>query len=164
MGMLAGDILELDLPQEHKRLLTIVETDGCGADGIAVATNCWVGRRTLRIEDYGKMAATFVDTMTSRAIRIIPRREARQQAPEFAPETNQPWQAQLMGYQRMPAELLFAVQDVCLTQSLEKMISKPGRRVVCRECGEEIMNEREVVIDRKPLCRSCAGATYYKKK
>lgn len=164
MGMLAGNILGLQLPQPRKRLLSIIETDGCGADGIAVATNCWVGHRTLRIEDYGKMAATFVDTEAGRAIRITSRREARLQAPVYAPETHQRWQAQLLGYQRMPDELLFTVQDVYLTQSISAIISKPGRRVVCRMCGEEIMNEREVIAGRKILCRSCAGTTYYKKK
>jgi formylmethanofuran dehydrogenase subunit E len=60
MGRLAGRLLGLDLPQSDtqasglsasKRLLTIMETDGCAADGVAVATGCWVGRRTLRIED-----------------------------------------------------------------------------------------------------------------
>ena len=162
MGMLAGDILGLDLPQANKRLLTIVETDGCGADGIAVATNCWVGRRTLRIEDYGKMAATFVDTQTERAVRIAPKREARQQVAPYAPETNQRWQAQLLGYQRMPAEMMFSVQEVCLTSSLAAILSKPGRRVVCQTCGEEIMNEREVIVGRKKYCRACAGSAYYK--
>ena len=49
MGLYAGDLLGLDLPQTRKRLLTIMETDGCGADGVSVATNCWVGRRTMRI-------------------------------------------------------------------------------------------------------------------
>ena len=86
MGLLAGQILDLDLPQRDKRLLTIVETDGCAVDGIAVATNCWVGRRTLRVEDYGKVAATFVDTQTGRAVRILPRREARHSAQLFAPD------------------------------------------------------------------------------
>src|SRR3990172_10577507 len=62
MGLYAGEILNLDLPQTEKRLLTIMETDGCASDGVAVATNCWVGRRTMRVEDYGKVAATFVDT------------------------------------------------------------------------------------------------------
>ena len=62
MGLLAAELLSLDLPQTDKRLLTIVETDGCFTTGLSVATNCWVGRRTLRVEDYGKVAATFVDT------------------------------------------------------------------------------------------------------
>ena len=54
MGCWAGELLDLELPQADKRLLTIVETDGCFTDGVAVATGCRVGRRTLRIEDYGK--------------------------------------------------------------------------------------------------------------
>src|SRR3989337_2741885 len=73
MGLYAGQILRLDLPQTDKRLLTIMETDGCASDGVAVATNCWVGRRTMRVEDYGKVAATFVDTQTGEAFRLAPR-------------------------------------------------------------------------------------------
>jgi formylmethanofuran dehydrogenase subunit E len=62
MGLAGGRWLELEVPQKDKRLLTIAETDGCAADGLAVATGCWVGRRTMRILDFGKVAATFVDT------------------------------------------------------------------------------------------------------
>ena len=57
-------LLNLPLPQKDKRLLTFVETDGCFADGVSVATGCWLGRRTMRLVDYGKVAATFVDTHT----------------------------------------------------------------------------------------------------
>jgi len=84
MGMLAAHELNLDLPQSGKRLLTIVETDGCFADGVSVATGCWIGRRTLRVEDFGKVAATFVDTQTGRAIRIAPRHDARTAARSFS--------------------------------------------------------------------------------
>ncbi len=59
MGRLAAELLQLELPQSDKRLLTIVETDGCFSTGVSVATNCWVGRRTLRVEDYGKVACNF---------------------------------------------------------------------------------------------------------
>ncbi len=38
MGLAGGAWLGLDVPQTGKRLVAIVETDGCGADGIAVAT------------------------------------------------------------------------------------------------------------------------------
>ena len=77
MGLYAGELLGLALPQPDKRLYTIMETDGCAADGVAVAVNCWVGRRTMRIEDYGKVAATFVDTQTGQAMRIVPRASVR---------------------------------------------------------------------------------------
>lgn len=57
MGMLAAELLDIDLPQINKRLLVIVESDGCFADGVATATGATVGHRTMRVEDYGKVAA-----------------------------------------------------------------------------------------------------------
>jgi formylmethanofuran dehydrogenase subunit E len=77
MSLLAGEMLELDLPRKDKRLLVIAETDGCTVDGIIAATRCHVGARTLRVLDFGKVAATFIDTRTEETIRIIPRREVR---------------------------------------------------------------------------------------
>lgn len=68
VGMLAASLLDLDLPQSGKQLLAITETDGCFVDGVSAATGCYVGRRTLRVEDFGKAAATFVDTRLERAI------------------------------------------------------------------------------------------------
>jgi formylmethanofuran dehydrogenase subunit E len=162
MGMRAGELLGLDLPQTDKRLLTIVEADGCAADGIAVATNCWVGRRTLRVADYGKVAATFVDTHTGQAVRLVPRREARQLARAFAPEARSQWEAYLLGYQRMPARDLLSAQAVQLTAPLEKIISRLGVMTVCDQCGEEIINEREVAGEGETLCRACAGEAYYR--
>jgi len=161
MGMLAGQLLDLDLPQKEKRLLTIIETDGCATDGVAVATGCWVGRRTLRVEDYGKVAATFVDTHTNRAIRIRPQADARRLAAEYAPEAESRWQAYLLGYQRIPLEPLFSWQEVTLVPSLQTILGRPGIRITCQLCGEEIMNEREVIHEGSVLCRSCAGLSYY---
>jgi len=161
MGMLAGERLGLDLPQTGKRLLTIVETDGCAADGIAVATNCWVGRRTLRVADYGKVAATFVDTRTGQAVRLAPRPEARTLARAFAPEARDRWEAYLLGYQRVPARDLLSVQAVQLKTPLEQIISRFEVTAVCDRCGEEIINEREVVYGGETLCRACAGEAYY---
>ena len=161
MGMLAGQVLGLNLPQTDKRLLAIVETDGCATDGIAVATGCWVGHRTMRVEDYGKVAATFADTLTGHAVRIAPRAGARQLACAFAPEAHSRWQAQLLGYQRMPAEALLSVQTVRLNVSAKQLIGRAGRRAICEACGEEIMNEREVVQTGMVLCKGCAGQSYY---
>jgi formylmethanofuran dehydrogenase subunit E len=161
MGLLAGAILGLDLPQPDKRLLTIVETDGCAADGIAVATHCWVGRRTLRVEDYGKVAATFVDTQTEQAVRIVPRREARERAWLYASEAWNKWEAQLLGYQRMPALELLLVQWVRLRSPVREIVSREGRKVLCDSCGEEILNEREILAAGMTLCRACSGEAYY---
>jgi formylmethanofuran dehydrogenase subunit E len=161
MGMLAGEVLGLRLPQADKRLLTIIETDGCAADGVSAATGCWVGRRTLRVEDYGKVAATFVDTEGGRAVRIVPRAEVRQRAFHYAPEGRNKWEAQLLGYQRMPVEELLSATDVQLGMDVARLVSRAGAKAVCDYCGEEIMNEREVRRDGLTLCRSCAGPSYY---
>lgn len=161
MGLLAGELLKLELPCPDKRLLTFVETDGCGADGISTATGCSIGRRTMRVLDFGKMAATFVDVETREAVRIVPHPDSRTQAKQYMPEAVDRWQAQLHAYQVMPPEELFTVQPVILTVSLEKIISQHGLRVNCSICGEEIMNAREEMVGGQPVCRGCAGQTYY---
>lgn len=162
MSLLAGELLGLDLPQRDKRLVAIVETDGCAADGVAVAAGCWVGRRTLRVEDYGKVAATYTDSHTGRSVRVWPRPEARRLAGQFAPPTDDRWWAQLIGYQRMPAAMLLDWQAVTLVTPIESLVSRPGLRSICAACGEEVMNEREVERDGLTLCRPCAGQAYYR--
>lgn len=142
MGMLAGKLLDLDLPQLDKRLLTIVETDGCATDGIAAATGCAVGCRTMRIEDFGKVAATFIDTQTERAVRIVPRLEARALAREYAPEASSRWHAQLIGYQRMPDNELLRWDWVALLTPVRAIIARDGVRVLCDNCQEEIINDK----------------------
>ena len=162
MGMYAGELLNLTLPQSDKRLLVITETDGCFVDGLSVATNATVGHRTLRVEDYGKTAAVFIDTKTERAIRIVPSSNIRQQACEFVPEESRRYFAQMHAYQIMPIAEVFNVQDVILNVSIQSIISKPGMRVNCDVCGEEIMNEREVHQNNMILCRTCAHGGYYR--
>jgi formylmethanofuran dehydrogenase subunit E len=162
MGLAAGEWLGLDVPQTGKRLLAIVETDGCAADGVSAAANCWVGRRTMRIEDYGKVAATFVDIETGRAVRLAPRPDIRDRAGDFAPEAHSRWEAQLLGYQRMPTEALLSARAVRLKTPVRQLISRAGQRAVCENCGEEILNEREVLRAGLTLCRACAGDGYYR--
>lgn len=162
IGMYAAELLDLRLPQSDKRLLAIAETDGCAIDGISVATGCWVGRRTLRVEDYGKVAATFIDTRAGCAVRIAPQGTARARARDYAPEARTRWEAQLLGYQRMPAGELLSAATVELNRPLAEIISRPGRRAACARCGEEIINDRQVVRDGVTLCRACAGDAYYR--
>ncbi len=161
MGWFAGELLQLNLPQTDKRLFTFVETDGCFADGISVATGCWLGRRTLRLMDYGKVAATFVDTKVGAAVRIWPHPAARERASDFAPNEASRWHTMLQAYQIMPVNELLGWQAVELTISMSEIISKPGMRVICAQCGEEIINEREVIVGEQVFCRACYQISYY---
>ncbi len=164
MGLLAGDLLGIGLPSPEKRLFTFVETDGCGCDGISAATGCTVGRRNMRVLDFGKMAATFVDAASLLAIRIVPSGQSRSLAREYAPGASNAREAQLGAYQIMPPSDLFTVTPVSLTVSLEKIISRHGLRVLCELCGEEIMNGREEIVEGRVLCRGCSGQAYYEEQ
>jgi formylmethanofuran dehydrogenase subunit E len=161
IGLYGLKILNLDANQNSKRLLSITETDGCFADGLSAATNCTVGHRTLRVEDYGKVAVTFIDTQTERAVRVAPALDIRQKAYAYAPEEPRHYFAQMKAYQIMPDEEMFSANEVRLTVSIKEIISRPGVRVTCDICGEEIMNEREVKQNDLILCRACAGSSYY---
>jgi formylmethanofuran dehydrogenase subunit E len=164
MGLVAGRVLGLEVPQDGKRLYTFIETDGCFADGVAVATGCWLGHRTLRLVDEGKVAATFVDSTTGRAVRLSPDPLVRERAKEMLPNAKSRWHAQLEAYQVLPDEALFRWREVNLNLNLDALISRPGTRVNCVRCGEEILNEREVYADGQTLCRSCAGERYWSGK
>jgi len=161
IGLLAGHLFQIPLPQQDKRLHAIVETDGCFVDGISAATGCYVGRRTLRIEDYGKAAVTFIDTLTEQAIRIAPESNVRELAWDYSPVAKNKWEAQLIGYRHIPDELLFHWQRVELTIPIKQIIGQPGKRVSCEICGEEVINQREVMHEGTILCKSCAGESYF---
>jgi formylmethanofuran dehydrogenase subunit E len=151
----------LDLPQRDKRLYTFIETDGCALDGASVATGCWIGRRTMQVLDYGKIGATFVDTFTDRAIRVVPHPEVRQTVSRYTQQAEDQWHAYLEAYQVMPLDELLVVQPVRLTVSMQVIISREDARAHCDQFGEEIFNEREVHIENRVLCRACAGDSYF---
>ncbi len=161
IGLCGLKALGLPANEGSKRLLVITETDGCFADGLTAATNCAVGHRTLRVEDYGKTSATFVDTQTGLAVRVAPASDIRERAYQFAPDEFRHYSAQMQAYQVMPDDVMFTVTEVQLATPIEEIVSRPGMRVNCEVCGEEIMNEREVHKDGQILCKACASQAYY---
>jgi formylmethanofuran dehydrogenase subunit E len=148
----------------RKRLLIIAETDGCFIDGLIAVTGCDFGHRTLRVEDYGKIAATFSDAETGRCVRIAPALDAREKALVHTPSEPRHYFAQMQSYQTMTDDELLAVQEVALLRPIAEIISRPGMRVNCDVCGEEIINEREVDVEGSILCRTCSGHGYYQSR
>ncbi len=161
MGLAGLAALGLDAPMTDKAALVIVETDGCFADGIQVASGATIGHRTLRVADLGKVAATFVEIKTGRAVRLVPAVNVRQCALSYAPEEKRLYFAQLEGYQVMPEAELFTCQEVALQPPLETILSRPEARAICARCGEEIINQREVTLEGIVLCQTCYGGSYY---
>jgi formylmethanofuran dehydrogenase subunit E len=161
MGVAGAAAVDLTIPRRDKRLLVIVETDGCFADGVEVATGCTMGHRTLRLADCGKVAATFVNVKSGEAVRVAPQLAVRERAYLYAPDERRHYFAQLHAYQLMPDEELLTIRPVILTPSVATIVSRPGVRVNCTRCGEEIINERELLIAGEIVCRPCAGQGYY---
>jgi hypothetical protein len=65
---------------DRKRLVTYVEIDRCVTDAVALVANCRLGKRALKFRDWGKVAATFCDLETGRAVRIAAKESSKQAA------------------------------------------------------------------------------------
>ena len=79
LAMLGLEKLGIEDPhgKDRKRLVTFVEIDRCATDAIAVVTGCRLGKRALKFRDWGKMAATFVDLESGRAVRIAAKESSK---------------------------------------------------------------------------------------
>lgn len=153
---------QLPAPPPRARLLVIAETAGCFVDGLEVVAGVTVGHRSLRIEDYGKVAATFVDLESRCALRIAPVKDLRSRAQGYAPAgEKRRYFIQLHAYQVMPERELLSIQPVELNPPLAALLGRAGARTICRRCGEEIINLREVKVGGQTVCQACAGFAYY---
>jgi len=161
LAMLGLRELGIDDPVgERKRLITYVEIDRCVTDAVAVVANCRLGKRALKFRDWGKVAATFVDLQTGRAVRIAAKESSKQAAREMFPEMEKE-AGQQKAYAQLPDEILFDKKWVKVEVHPEDLPGFKGPRVVCAQCGEGINFKREVVRDNRTLCRACAGDQYY---
>ena len=148
---------------DRKRLVTYVEIDRCATDAIGVVTGCRLGKRALKFLDWGKMAATFVDLQTGKAVRVAAKESSKQAARNLHPEIENKNQQQMLAYREMPDEDLFDFENVRVQVDPEDLPGYKSERIVCAECGEGINFHREVMRDGKSLCRGCAGESYYEK-
>src|SRR5258708_29976778 len=85
---------------------------GCATDAIGVVTGCRLGKRALKFRDWGKMAATFVDVNTGKAIRIAAKESSKQLARAMHPELADKNQQQMLAYREMAEDDLFSMQRV----------------------------------------------------
>jgi formylmethanofuran dehydrogenase subunit E len=156
--------LGIDDPRgrDRKRLVTFVEIDRCATDAIGVVTGCRLGKRALKFRDWGKMAATFVDLESGRAIRIAARESSKDLARTRHPELDSKNAQQMLAYRELSDDDLFTKQWVVVEIGPEEMPGFKGDRIVCGRCGEGINYHREVHRDGATLCQACAGNSYYR--
>src|SRR5512146_790593 len=87
---------------DRKRIVTFVEIDRCATDAVSLVTGCRLGKRALKFRDWGKMAATFVDVQSGKAVRVAARESSKALAREMHPELESKNQQQMLAYREMP--------------------------------------------------------------
>lgn len=164
MSMLGLSMIGIEEPRgkDRKSLIVFVEMDRCATDAVQSVTGCSLGHRTMKFMDYGKMAATFVNLKTGKAVRVIAKEDAREKAKEMFPDIENKYAAQIEAYKIMSDNELFDVRDVKVEIRPEDMPGRPLRRVRCDVCGEYVQDMREVYKDGKVLCKPCYNGGYYR--
>jgi formylmethanofuran dehydrogenase subunit E len=147
--------------KDRKRVVTYVEIDRCATDAIGVVTGCRLGKRALKFMDFGKMAATFCDLETGKAVRVSAKESSKARAKELYPEIESKNAQQMKAYRELADGELFEVTWVKVKIGPEDLPGFKGPRVTCAECGEGISFQREVVREGRVVCRGCAGERYY---
>jgi formylmethanofuran dehydrogenase subunit E len=163
MAMLGCARLGIDDPKgaDRKRLVTYIEIDRCATDAIGVVTGCRLGKRALKLRDWGKMAATFVDIGNAthaggKAIRIAALESSKARARELFPEIEDKNKQQMTAYRELADEELFSEQWVRVELHAREMPGYKSARITCSACGEGINYDRETVRDGEILCQGCA--------
>lgn len=147
--------------KDRKSLIVFVEMDRCATDAVQSVTGCSLGHRTMKFMDYGKMAATFLNLKTQKAVRVVAKEDAREKAKKYFPDIDDKYKAQLEAYKIMSDSDLFDVMDVKVEIKPEDMPGRPLKRVKCEGCGEYVQDMREISKNGKALCRPCAEGGYY---
>lgn len=158
MALLGLDRLGIADPRgaDRKRLVTYVEIDRCATDAISLVTGCRLGKRALKFRDWGKMAATFVDLVSGRAVRIVALEDSRELARKLYPHEENKSRRQLMAYRELPDAQLFREQSVRVAIDPADLPGHSGDRIICPRCGEGVNFGRFVLVNGESLCISCA--------
>src|SRR5918911_3762629 len=79
MALLGCRLIGIEDPRgaDRKSLIVWVEIDRCVADAVGAVTGARLGKRSLKFFDYGKVAATFLNTETGEAVRVLAVDESR---------------------------------------------------------------------------------------
>jgi len=166
MAMIGCRAIGLEHPRsdrERKKIIVYVEMDRCAADAVMAITGCRIGKRTLKMMDYGIMAATFVNLETGKAVRVRARESSRERAFRYAPATGGKYAQQREAYKVMPEEELFEISEVRVTIPIQDMPGRPVKRVRCEDCGEWVQDMREVKVNDRVLCRPCGFGGYFER-
>jgi formylmethanofuran dehydrogenase subunit E len=167
MALLGCRLLGLEDPRgaDRKKLIVWVEIDRCMTDAVGAVTGVRLGKRSLKYFDYGKVAASFLNTETGEAVRIVALEESRALADARYPAIEDKKERQFRAYREATDEELFKIEEVSVAYGLMDAPGRPKARVFCVRCGEGVNDGREVSGQQgELLCRPCADGGYYERR
>src|SRR5262244_3275542 len=137
MAMLGCRLVGLEDPRgaDQKKLIVWVEIDRCMADAVGAVTGARLGKRTLKYIDYGKVAATFLNTATKKAVRVVALESSRALADQRFAEIANKRERQFRAYSEATDEDLFKIEYVALELGELDAPGSPRSRVICEICG-----------------------------
>ena len=164
MAVLGCALVGIEDPRgaDRNKLVVWVEIDRWLADAVESVTGARLGNRTLKFLDYGKLAATFLNVETSKAVRVVALESSRGLADRRHPEIADKYERQMLTYREAAEEELFEITDVEVQVREKDLPGHLRSRVICHKCGEGVNDGREINLpDRVTLCRPCVYGTYY---
>ncbi len=164
MAVLGCRLTEINDPRgaDRKKIIVWVEIDRCMADAVSAVTGVRLGKRSLKYVDYGKVAATFLNTENRKAVRIVALESSRALADERYANVENKRDRQFRAYREASDDELFKVESVKIELSGFDVPGSPRGRAICSSCGEGINDGREITgEDGCCLCRPCASGAYY---
>lgn len=164
MAVLGCTVVGIEDPRgaDRNKLIVWIEIDRSLADAVEAVTGARLGKRSLKLLDYGKLAATFLNVETGEAVRIVARESSRRLADIRHPESDDKYERQMRTYREAAAEELFEVTSVQVQVRAKDLPGHPRSRVVCHKCGEGVNDGREISLpDNIALCRPCVYGSYY---
>jgi formylmethanofuran dehydrogenase subunit E len=153
MSLTAMKALGMDPAVKNKNLIVYTEIDRCMTDAVQIVTGCSLGHRSLKYVDYGKFAATYVNQDTGKAVRAMIKESFNSKGPI---------EEVTRIIAQIPDGQLVILQEVSIEIPKNDLPGPPKLKAYCSICGERIMDGREVSLNGKAVCRSCAVGGYYK--
>ena len=165
MALLGCRLIGIDDPRERdrKKLIVWVEIDRCMADAVSAVTGVRLGKRSLKYQDYGKVAATFLNMETDEAFRIVALESSRALADVRFGEIQGKRDRQFRAYREATDEELFKLERVKVELKDFDAPGSPRSRVICSQCFEGVNDGREIIMESgRVFCRPCASGAYYR--
>ncbi len=170
IGIRAAELAMINLDQPLATdLVAISETDMCGVDAIQYLTGCTLGKGNLILRDYGKLAFSFYKSSNGKGIRVLLRPESQGgfidemgvlmarvtsglATPDEKKRNNDLRDQLIQRYYDLDLSEMFAVKE------LSSPPPRPPRvlsSLVCKQCGEKVMESRTRRFSGKTLCIPC---------